>query len=130
MIGIDTNVLVRFLIKDDETQLYTAREFFNSLTEENQGYLTLVTVVELVWVLTRIYKQSRLRIAAFLDDLFEVESIAFQDSEAIYQALISYKNGTDFSDALIKTLSRGAGCSTVVTFDKKAAKSLGMQLLV
>ena len=129
MIGIDTNVLVRFVMQDDEEQARVADAFFSSLSSSNQGYLSLVTMVELVWVLQASYKQPRARIIAFIKQLFDVDSIVFENSTVLYTALESYQKGADFADALISASALMAGCTSVVTFDHKAASVLGMCLL-
>jgi len=129
VIGIDSNVLVRLLVADNQEQYQHAYAFFNSLNINNQGYISLIALVETFWVLDRAYKKPKESIIAFLEHLLEAEEIALQDSQAVYFALEAYKNNADFSDALIHSINKSSGCADTVTFDKKAATSLGMRLL-
>jgi predicted nucleic-acid-binding protein len=129
MTGIDTNVLVRMLAADDESQSRSARHFFESLSSGHQGYVSLVVIVELFWVLASRYRVGRKELADAIEGLLEVEQLAFQDSPAIHEALRAYRDGADFADALIDILARGAGCEKTVTFDRRAADTLAMELL-
>lgn len=129
MIGLDTNVLVRTVVEDDESQTRKARELFSTLTVANQGYVSLITLAELFWVLKRRYKRPTSEIVKFITGLTEAEEIAFQNSEVVHYALEASGKGADFGDALIACSCKAAGCSKTVTFDQQAAKSLGMELL-
>lgn len=129
MIGVDTNVLVRFLVQDDVVQGSLAKEFFASLSTEEQGYIGSTTMIETVWVLQKCYQTPHAVIAKSMEALLDSQELAFQDSPSIYQALQAYKKGTDFADALIVCAAKQAGCKTTVSFDKKAATKLGMKLL-
>jgi predicted nucleic-acid-binding protein len=129
MIGIDSNVLIRVLVMDDERQAATAQGFFSGLSASEQGYVSLVTIAEVFWVLTRGYHVERAVLAAVIEQLLETEELAFQDSPVMYTALLAYREGADFADALIEALARNAGCTKTVTFDRRAASALGMELL-
>lgn len=130
MIGIDTNVLVRFLVQDDPKQSKLAKKLFSSLSTENQGYIGLTVVVETVWILQRSYETPRSVIAESLEALLDAQELIVQEGSLVYFALQAYKSGADFADALIFHTARHAGCSTTMTFDKKAASKLDMELLV
>jgi predicted nucleic-acid-binding protein len=90
----------------------------------------LAVVLELVWVLDVTYEMNRGDIAQILHQLLTRQEIAVEQTEAVRQALFVYRNGrADFADCLISTCARAAGCDEVLTFDRKAARDAGMQLL-
>jgi predicted nucleic-acid-binding protein len=117
------------LVADDEAQSPRARRFFESLSVERQGYVSLVVLAELFWVLTSRYRVGRKELADVIEKLLETEQLAFQDSPAVHTALLAYRDGADFADALIDGLARSAGCAKTVTFDRRAADAPGMELL-
>ncbi|MCL2424066.1 MAG: type II toxin-antitoxin system VapC family toxin [Micrococcales bacterium] len=129
MIGLDTNVVVRFLVGDDPAQTQAARALFDSLRPDNPGYLSLVVWVETYWVLTRTYAQPSADVVAVLADLLSSDEIVSQSEAEVRGALRDAADGADLGDALIARIARVAGCTESVTFDKKAAKSLGFRLL-
>jgi predicted nucleic-acid-binding protein len=130
MIGIDTNVLVRFLLEDDINQSTRSTAFLASLSPQNPGYISLVTLVELVWVLDRTYRKPRQEIREFLRGLLESNDLIFERYDVVFQAFRGFESSNaDFSDCLIERLCASAGCSQTVTFDARAAKSAGMVLL-
>jgi predicted nucleic-acid-binding protein len=129
MIGLDTNVLIRLVIEDDESQTRRAQQLLSTLTVANQGYVSLIMLAELFWVLKRRYKKSTAEVVKFITDLTKAEEIAFQSAEVVHYALEASKRGADFGDALIACSCQAGGCAKTVTFDKQAAKSLGMELL-
>jgi predicted nucleic-acid-binding protein len=128
--GIDTNILIRYVIQDDPLQFSIASNFLDSLTAENPGYITLVSLAELCWVLIQRYKLPRISFVHSVQSLLASEEIEIQSESIVRQALSLFmKSNADFADCLIAGCSRAAGCAAVVTFDKKAAKSIGMTLL-
>ena len=129
MRAIDTNVLVRFLTRDDEQQFATAETFMASLTRDNPGYVTTVALVEVWWVLSRAYGHSRSDLVRVFSEVLDSEQLLVQDADVVRLALRSAYDGADFADAVIAHSAAAAGCSTTVTFDRGAAESLGMQLL-
>jgi predicted nucleic-acid-binding protein len=129
MIGIDTNILVHHFVHDNKEQAEKASDFFWSLSIVNQGYLSLVSLVETYWVMNRGYKIPKQVILQHFDELLEAKEIAFQNPEIVNYALEASKRGADFADALIACSCKAGGCSKTVTFDQQAAKSLGMELL-
>ena len=122
MTGIDTNVLVRFVVQDDARQSAQADAFFASLTEDNLGYLSTTTLVESVWVLERIYKLSKVQVRELLARLLRAPEIVLEQSIRIGEAVALYTTGADFADALIASSGRAAGCKTTVSFDRGAIK--------
>lgn len=129
MIGLDTNILVRYLTKDDPDQVRKVRELFKSSQNHERVFVSLVVMVELFWVLQRQYRLPRHQISKGIGRLLEVREIAIQDRGLVVQALEQFNEGADFADALIADLNKKAGCSHTVTFDKTASKQLGMKLL-
>jgi len=130
MIGLDTNILLRFLLQDDTGQSASSTALFDSLSPQNPGYISLVTLVELVWVLDRTYRKPRKEISAFLRGLLESSDLVLEKYDAVSQAFRRFdSSNADFSDCLIERLCASAGCSQTMTFDVGAAKSAGMVLL-
>ena len=131
MIGIDTNVLVRYLAQDDARQSALATRLFEtSLTEEAPGFLSSVVLVETVWVMADLYGADRQHIASIVEALLHTSTLMVADAEIVWRALSGFRAGrADFSDFLIHELSAAAGCTTIYTFDKLAARDSGMQLL-
>ena len=130
MIGVDTNVLVRFLVQDDPDQAKAAATLFAGLTEEAPGFLCREVLVELVWVLERAYGLSRPDIARALDSLLEARELVVEAADRVAIAVDRYrKGGAGFSDQMIALAGQGAGCQATVTFDRQAGALPGMQLL-
>lgn len=130
MIGIDTNILVRFLTMDEPEQGPLAVEFIASLTEAKPGFIPREVMVETVWVLERAYGLPRADIAAVLEKLLETNQLVIEAADDVAIALDRYaKGGAGFSDQLIALSAKRAGCSIVMTFDRKAAGRAGMTLL-
>lgn len=131
MIGLDTNVVVRFLAQDDETQSPIATDFMASLTRERPGFIGSVVLAEITWVLSRAYKASREEIAAAVEGLLRSAELIVENSEAAYRALAAYRASrtAEFADALIAETALLAGAAETVTFDRGAAASLAMRLL-
>lgn len=124
MIGIDTNILVRYLTQDDPVQSPRARHIMEErLTEERPGYINLVSLAETVWVLDRSYAMPADAIAAIVHDLLRSTTILVQNERQVFTALSLFESGAaSFSDGLIGALGAWAGCSTTLTFDRKAAR--------
>lgn len=107
MIGIDTKVLVHFLVQDEPDQSLLAKQLFVTLRRGSQGYISLTTVLETVWVLQSCYQAHRSIIAESIEALLDSQELAFQDSPSVYLAVQSYKEGVDFADALIFRSANG-----------------------
>ncbi|WP_347989691.1 type II toxin-antitoxin system VapC family toxin [Methylomonas sp. AM2-LC] len=130
MIGLDTNVLVRYITQDDPIQSEQANALLESLSTGLEAYITVVSLVELVWVLSSCYGSSNAEISNVLESLMHTKHIIVQNADIVWKALRNYKEGkADFPDCLIKHSSFNAGCSSVVTFDVKAARDSGMSLI-
>jgi predicted nucleic-acid-binding protein len=132
MIALDTNVLLRFLVEDDPTQSPKAVEVIERrMTMENPGFVSLVCVLEIVWVLGSLYKRSRTQIADHIEMILAADTLEVQNEQEVYMAVIALRNGSgSFEDALIGALGVWRGCSATLTFDQNAAKRLnGFQLI-
>ncbi|MGC2638684.1 MAG: type II toxin-antitoxin system VapC family toxin [Acidobacteriaceae bacterium] len=124
MTGIDMNVLVRYLAQDDPLQSSRATRLFEQrLTDEEPGFISLVTLVETVWVLDRAYRLSMAEIAAAIERLLQADTLIVQNEQQVFTAMIALKSGkASFADALIGAVSAWAGCRYTLTFDRKAAR--------
>ncbi len=129
MIGIDTNVLVRFVMQDDPKQAKHANAFFASLSDQNKGFLSVTTMIESVWVLERVYQVTREQVFALLKQLLKSSDIQLEQLQIVNEATKLYMAGADFADAMIACASRAAGCSRTVTFDRDAIKRTQMVLV-
>ena len=131
MIGLDTNVLVRYLMQDDERQSRLATSLIESLHPANPGFIPIVTTLETSWVLARAYKLERADIARWLSLLLRSRELVIDRGEDVQRALHIYEAGAaDFADCLVAAIAKRAGCSSVMSFDRKAVKTAGMTLLV
>jgi predicted nucleic-acid-binding protein len=129
LIGLDTNVILRYLLRDDEAQYAAAAEILESLSEEAPGLLTSVNLAELYWVLQRGYRLPREVCLDMIRRLLEVDVLEFDDGEGVVQALDLAENGADLADALIHTSFQQFGVTDAVTFDRGASRLLGWRLL-
>jgi predicted nucleic-acid-binding protein len=130
MIGLDTNVLVRYITQDDIKQSPKATRLMESLSVDSPGFVSTVTIVELVWVLTACYSLNRNNIFKVLETLLRTKEIVVEKAETIWKVTRGFKNkNADFADCLIEQLARDAGCSHTVTFDLGASKNCGMKLI-
>lgn len=130
MIAIDTNVLVRFLTQDDATQARAASSFMAGLNATNPGYICREVMVELVWVLERAYGCSRADVAAALEGLLSASELEIEAADDIGTATFQYRDGGfGFADLMIAAAAHRADAIALVTFDRKAAKIPGVELL-
>jgi predicted nucleic-acid-binding protein len=119
VIALDTNVLVRFLVKDDEEQTERARRVVERAFERGQAvYISEIVLCETVWVLRSAYRFPRLQIVGILGFLMRARQLAFPSRERLLLTLDAYRTGRgDFADYLIRSDALGAGCEQVATFD-------------
>ena len=130
MIGLDTNVLVRYVAQDDPKQSPKATQLIESMTADAPGYVSLISVVELVWVLTDCYALTKDEICEVLETLLRTKEIIVAHADIAWKALRIFKEGkADFADCLIERSANEAGCSYTTTFDRAAAKHCGMKLI-
>ena len=130
MLTIDTNVLVRYLAQDDPKHSAAATRFIEQrLGPAERGFVSLVALLETVWVMESRYGADAALVADILGDLLDTASLEVQDAPAVRAALVRYRTGdVDLHDCLIVSLAEQRQ-ARVVTFDAKAAKRLGMELL-
>ena len=130
MIGLDTNVLVRFIAQDDARQSPLASTLIDTLTTDNPGFVTLVSLVELVWVMQSCYKASKPEVIKILDMLLRTQEMTVENAETVFKALNMFERSkADFSDCLIERSANRAGCAYTATFDGNAAKTAGIRLV-
>ncbi len=130
MTGVDTNILARFFVQDDLDQSRRAEEFLQSLTPEAPGFVSLVSLAELAWVLRRRYGWSRAQLVQCLDHVLDSPEFVLEGQTAVTQALHRFASSkADFADCLIERSGHTAGCGETVTFDVGASRSAGMGLL-
>jgi len=121
MIGLDTNVLVRYLTQDDPAQFARAAAFIEAASEREEPFLINAPVLcELVWVLATVYGYSREEIAQALDQIFTTAQFEIERLDEARQALGDFRSSkADFSDALIGRINRSLGAKHTVTFDRE-----------
>lgn len=130
MIGLDTNVLVRYIMQDDAKQAKLATKLIESLNDESPGFVSLVSIVELSWVLESAFDLSRSQIVEVFQNLMAVDAFKLERVSVVAGAVRAYGEGkADFADYLIERSSVHAGCDRTMTFDKQAAKTGGMFLI-
>jgi len=130
MIGLDTNVLVRYIMQDDPSQSAQASHLIESLTQEAPGYITTVSVVELYWVLTTCYGLSKQQVAQALETILRTKQFLVERADQVMRALRVFAEvKADFADCLIERSAASAGCQQTMTFDVGAAKNAGMTLI-
>lgn len=130
MIGLDTNVLVRYIMQDDTAQAEKATRLLESLSDAEPGFVTLVSVVELVWVLSSCFDLTRGQVAQALDALLRARQLVVDRADQVMRALRTYRSSSaDFADCLIERTAASAGCARTMTFDVGAAKAAGMTLI-
>jgi predicted nucleic-acid-binding protein len=130
MTGLDTNILVRFFAQDDPSQNRRADKLLQSLTPEEPGFVSLVLLAELVWVLRSQYRLNKAQLIECLERLLNSPELVVENHAAVTQSLRRFATtNADLADCLIEGCSRLAGCGRTVTFDVSAAKTAGMILL-
>ena len=131
MIGLDTNVLVRYLAQDDPVQSAKATAIMErQLTVEEPGFVSIVAMVETVWVLERAYRVSDHEIAANIERMLRVDVVVVENEHEVFAAMAALKDGrASFADALIGALGARAGCTRTLTFDRKASRLPEFELL-
>ena len=130
MIALDTNVLLRFIVREDEEQAEAAETLLKRLTLEEPGFICREVLVELVRVLERYYRFERDQIATVLNELVVVAAVEIECASDVAEAAGGYRRGgADFADRMIAAAARRAGAVPLYTFDRKAARLPGVTLL-
>jgi predicted nucleic-acid-binding protein len=124
MMALDTNVLVRFLVRDDPAQARKAKALITDIDRRGErAYVSDIVLCELVWVLSRSYGFERAQIAFALRQLAAAKQLRFDSVDRLIRSLSAYERATgDFADYLVREHAIAAGCDTVSTFDKKLLK--------
>ncbi|MEJ2544225.1 MAG: type II toxin-antitoxin system VapC family toxin [Calditrichaceae bacterium] len=123
MIGIDTNILIRYITQDDEIQSELATKFIEkNCTVTKPGYVNQIVICEIIWILRRAYVYDKKLVIQVVEKLLRSSEIVVENSPNIWKALNEYENGNaDFSDYLIALSNNNSGCDFTITFDKKAS---------
>lgn len=127
MIAIDTNVLIRIIVRDDDIQ---AKKAFNLIKKQEQVFVSLLVLQEVVWVLSTVYSIKKEKLIDIIDHILRGDCFFVESTEAVWFALIEYQQSdADFADCLIGTVARSYGYLHVATFDKDASKTQCFELI-
>ncbi|MGE0722760.1 MAG: PIN domain-containing protein [Alphaproteobacteria bacterium] len=129
MIGLDSNVLLRLLTKDEPAQAELARDLVAASGPGRRAHVSVIVLCELVWVLGRAMKYRRADIAVMLDALLHSPHLSIEDAAAVREAVERFRRGADFADALIGLRNRDSGCAATLTFDRDASGQPEFRLL-
>lgn len=131
MIGLDTNVLVRYLVQDDPAQTRRANALINgALDRGDRCAIGIIVLCELVWVLRDAYGQDRATIGATLEQILEAVEFVVEASDLARQALADYRQAPgDFADYVIGRRNRSTGCDETATFDRALRSSALFRVL-
>jgi predicted nucleic-acid-binding protein len=127
VIGLDTNVVVRYLAQDDARQAAIATRLIEgSLSANERGFISIVTLAEIVRVMCSNYDASRASVAEIVEGLLTAPRLMMERADVLWRALNAYRDSkADFSDAVMAELGSAAGCSKTVTFDRQAVAHPG-----
>ncbi|MGV7210935.1 PIN domain-containing protein [Oxalobacteraceae bacterium A2-2] len=129
MIGLDTNVLARFLLQDDAVQTRQAKAIMDKLSDRHPGFISHIVLVELAWMLKYVFQLSKDDVLDLFGKLGGSSALRLENHVVVLNAMQLWSGSTaEFSDCLIACVARQAGCSVTLTFDRKAAKVPGMKL--
>lgn len=131
MIGLDTNVLLRVLMDDGDPQVTVARAYFTRhCSEAESAFVSTVVLAETVWVLERSYRLDKREVMSVIELLLGTRQFLLAERDLVQSAFLLYsENSLGFTDAFIGEVDRAAGCSATATFDRKAAKLDGFELV-
>lgn len=125
MIGVDTNILVRFVLDDDPIWSPAAAKFINeTLNSENIGFINIITLAEFAWTLRKEAHFNRERLALVIESFLQSDKIALGNADVVERALNRYRSGNaGFADYLIAELNIASGAAPTMTIDKRAARN-------
>ena len=130
MIGLDTNILLRFFLDDDPTQSPKARLIIGSLNAGKPGWIGVATILEIVWVMKRKKPSGREEISNIIEQLIADDAIVVEHPALVAAAVQRFRSTkAEFADCLIAASARVAGCERMLTFDEIAARDAGMELI-
>lgn len=119
MIGLDTNLLLRHVVRDDREAAIAADGVFDSLGSDRKGYINLIVLMEFAWVLRRSYRYNRTEIAETIAMLMASVEIVVEREDLVHTALEMFREtNLDLSDLVINLVNEAAGCETTLTFDQ------------
>jgi predicted nucleic-acid-binding protein len=128
--GVDSNILVRYILADDPAQFRSATRFIeHECSPQEPGFINRVVLAEVVWVLESSYKLPRLAIVSALRLLLGANQLSIEEVEDARAALREYEDGAGFSDSLIAEANARLGCEYTATFDRRAAGRSGFRLI-
>ena len=129
MLALDTNVLVRYLVRDDEHQYLQAESVMRELNKDFRAYLSWTVLLEVFFVLKRVYRFQKSDLIRVIGDILRVEEFLIEDAALVYSALQIYRSApVDFQDAMIAVKARAQGIERILTFDRKAEEA-GMEVI-
>ncbi len=131
MIGLDTNVLLRYIVQDDPIQSKCATEYIEShCSVSNAGFINLIVICEIVWVLKKAYGYNKEIIIDVIKRLLSTKEFIIENSDIVWQAVKEYSNGkAGLADFLIGCSNKNKGCGYTITFDKQSAQGENFRLL-
>ncbi|MFL9989023.1 PIN domain-containing protein [Paraburkholderia sediminicola] len=131
MIGLDTNVLVRYFAQDDAAQSKKATALMESFSAERPGYVSQIALVEVVWVLGRSYGVERDQMKDIIESMLGTKELVIEGADTVRKALrvFAASDKADFADCLIERSGHVAQCEYTATFDVTASKVVGMVLI-
>jgi predicted nucleic-acid-binding protein len=130
MVGIDTNILVRFFAQDDPDQARQVDVLMESLSAESPGFIASVVLAELAWVLRKNYRIEKARFIEYIEHLLGSPEIVLENEAALKQVQLRMgSTNADFADCLIERICANAGCTQTLTFDANSVRHSGMTLL-
>jgi predicted nucleic-acid-binding protein len=128
--GVDTNVLIRYIVADDAAQFRAAARFIeHECSRQEPGFINRLVLAEVVWVLESSYRLPRLTIVSALRLLLNANQLSIEDVEDARAALLEYEAGAGFSDSLIAAANARLGCEYTATLDRRAAGRNGFRLI-
>ena len=127
MLGIDTNVLIRFLVRDDQTQFEKARKLLKrEVSNGRRVFINQLVLLETEWVLRSRYGLAKTQMLETISGLLDAPDVQLEDEPAVEEAVFVWRDANaDFADCLIGARNRRLGCKATATFDTKALKLPG-----
>ncbi len=123
MIGLDTNILIRFIVNDDHEQALKVKSFIDTHKGPRAFFIANITICELIWVLLRGYRYTKLNILQVLNQLMIVEDFCFENTKILKKTIHLYEKGkADFADYLTFSIHQDIGCQKTISFDQKLLK--------
>lgn len=124
MIGLDTNILVRYFMRDDPGQAAAAKRLVDEASSRGERlFINRIVLSELTWVLAKPYRRGRVEIADAVERILITTQFEVEGKDAVWEALRSFRGSSaDFTDCLIGASNSATGCTTTATFDKESGK--------